>query len=83
LPPVNAVVLTRLDVADAFETFVPPIVREKVDGEDTSLLGAKSRSSKLPIVVPEELNPKFGGFVLVGVTVPLSEQVGVGDTQKP
>jgi hypothetical protein len=69
---VNAVVLTKLDVADVFVTFVPPIVTENVEGEETSLFGARSTSTKLPVVLPEELNPKFGRFMLVGVTVPLS-----------
>ncbi len=82
-PLVQAVRLNSEAVPERAKLFndppwVPVIAKIRAPGMGSSLLGTNISTRKSPVWGPGEMvKPKFGGFVLVGVFVPLSIQAGV------
>jgi len=72
----------RVEVPEtAVVSFAPPrvplIVKLNAEGVGSSLFGTRTSTKKSPLLGPgETVKVKFGmGFVVVGVTVPLSKQL--------
>ena len=87
-PEVHGVPLNSEAVVEVLVVFDgPPFFTLTVNvklGEESRFVGIKKANSSVPVTGPlASQKPNVGRVELTGVTAPLSEHAGVGETQKP